>query len=81
MHGDNTLKRIGGYRKCCHECSLGVYLVTDNYLYVPSDALPLYQIWKQSDIMVMEILHLNDLGDTKSVVTNAVVLALGEYQI
>ena len=26
------------------ECSLGVYLVIDNYLYVPSNALPLYHI-------------------------------------
>ena len=29
----------------------------------------------------MEILHLKDLGDTESVVTNAVVLDLGECQI
>ena len=28
----------------------------------------------------MEILHLKDLGDTASVVTNAVVLVLGEGQ-
>ena len=26
-----------------------VYLVNDNFWYVPSDALPLYQILKQSD--------------------------------
>ena len=37
-------KEFGGYRKCCHECSLGVYLVNGNVLYVPSDALSLYQI-------------------------------------
>ena len=29
----------------------------------------------------MEILHLKDLGDTESVVTNAVVLVLGGCQI
>ena len=34
---------------CRHECSLGAYLDIDNVLYVPSDALPLYQILKQSD--------------------------------
>ena len=31
--------------------------------------------------LVLEILHLKDLGDTASVVTNAVVLVLGECQI
>ena len=40
---------IGGYRKGLHECSLGIYLDINNVLYVPSDALPLYQIFKQSD--------------------------------
>ena len=39
----------GGYRKCCHECSLGVNLQLLKILCVPSDALPLYQILKQSD--------------------------------
>ena len=29
----------------------------------------------------MELLHFEDLGDTESVVTNAVVLVLGEYQM
>ena len=49
IHGDIAFKRIGGYRKCCHECSLCVDLVMDNFLHAPSDALPLYQILKQSD--------------------------------
>ena len=31
--------------------------------------------------LFMEILHFNDLGDTEHVVTNAVVLVLGECQI
>ena len=31
--------------------------------------------------LVMEILHFKDLGDTASVVTNAVILVLGECQI
>ena len=40
---------MGEYRRCCHKCSLGVYLVIDNLVYVPSDASPLHQILKQSD--------------------------------
>ena len=47
-------------------------------MYVPSDTVPVYQILKQS---VMEILHFKDLGATESVVTNTVVLVLGEWQI
>ena len=39
---DIVFQRNGGYRKCCHECSLGVYLVIDYLEYAPSDALPLY---------------------------------------
>ena len=71
-----------GYRKYCNECSLGGYLVIDNYVYVPSDALPLYHILKQMlKQLAMEILHLKDMGDTESVVTNAVVLVLGGYQM
>ena len=31
------------------ECSLGVNLVIDNFVYVVSDTSPLYKIWKQSD--------------------------------
>ena len=35
MHGDIAFQIIiGGYRKCCHECSLCVYLVLDNVVYV-----------------------------------------------
>ena len=56
----------------------GVYLVIDNCVYVPSDALPLYTNFKAIEQLVMEILHFEDLGDTESVVTNAVVLVLGE---
>ena len=26
-HGYIAFQRIGGYRKCCHECSLGVYCI------------------------------------------------------
>ena len=37
-------QRIEGHRKCCHECSLGVYQVIEFLLYVPSEALLLYQI-------------------------------------
>ena len=42
------LKELGD-TECRHECSFGVYLVIDNLLYVPSDALPLYQHLKQSN--------------------------------
>ena len=31
-----------GIQKCSHECSVGVNLVTDNFVYVVSDTLPLY---------------------------------------
>ena len=37
IHGDVAFQRIGGYRMCCHECSLGVYLVIDNVVYVIAD--------------------------------------------
>ena len=68
-------------QECCHECSLGVYLAIDHFLYVPSDALPLYEKnYKAIGQLVMEILHFNDLG-IHSVVTNAVVLVLGECHI
>ena len=40
------------------ECSLGVNLVIDNFLYVASGTSPLYKIWKQSDNYLLE-----DLGD------------------
>ena len=76
IHGDIAFQRFGGSRKCCHECSLCVYLVIDNFVYVLSDALFTYQIVKQ---LTMEILHLKDLGDTTSVVMNAVVLVLGDF--
>ena len=41
-------KELGGYRKCCHECILVVYLVIDNFAYAPSEALSLYQMLNQS---------------------------------
>ena len=84
IHGDIAFQRIWGYRKCCHECSLGVYLVIHNYLYAPSDSLPLYgpvSNFKAIGQLAMDILHFKDLGDTENVATNAVVLVLGECQI
>ena len=68
IHGDIAFQRIGGYRKCCHECSLCVYLVIDNCLCVPS-----ISNFKAIEQLVM---HFKDLGDTASVVTNAVILVL-----
>ena len=48
------------------ERSLGVNLVSDNFCYVASGTSPLYKIWKQSDYyLIMEILHFEDLGDTR----------------
>ena len=38
-----------GIQKCHHECSLGVNLVIDHFVYVVSDTSPLYTIWRQSD--------------------------------
>ena len=63
--------------ECRHECSYGVYLV------IVCDLLMLYPVsnFKAIGQLVMEILHFVDLGDTVSVVTNAVVLVLGECQI
>ena len=60
-------KEFGDTESVCHECSLGVHLVIDDCVYVPSDALPLYQFFKAIGQLVMEILHLKDLGDTESV--------------
>ena len=40
-------QRNWGYRKCCCECSLGVYLAIGTF-YVLSDALPLHTIVRQS---------------------------------
>ena len=54
----------------------GCYLVIDNCLYVPTDVLPMYQIYKAIGQLVMKILHFKDMG-----VTNAVVLVLEECQI
>ena len=74
MHGYIAFQIIGGYRKCQHECSLGVNLVIDNVLYVAIATLPLYQILEQSNnYLYMEILHFKDLGNS---VVNAVVLVL-----
>ena len=54
-----------------------VYLVVDNLVYVPSCALPMYQILsKKIGQLVIEILYFVDVGDTESVITNAVVLVL-----
>ena len=48
------------------ECSLGVNLVIDNFLYVASGTSSLY-ILKAIGPLVMEILHFEDLGDTSVV--------------
>ena len=48
-----------------NECSLGVILVLDKFLYVASGTSPLYKILKQS--LLLEILHFEDLGDTSVV--------------
>ena len=54
--------------------NLGVYLVIDNLMYVPSDALPMYQIFKQSDNWLYGYIAFKRFGDTESVITNAVIL-------
>ena len=43
------ISKIWGDTSVISECSLGVNLVIDNFLYVVSDTSPLYKIWKQSD--------------------------------
>ena len=37
-------QRFGGYKSVVNECSLGVNLVIDIFVYVASDTLPLYKI-------------------------------------
>ena len=43
------LKELENTESVATNASLGVYLVIDNFVYVPFDALPLYTILKQSD--------------------------------
>ena len=35
---------LGGYKNVINECSLGVNLVIDNFVYVAQDSSPLYKI-------------------------------------
>ena len=51
--------KIWGDTSAVSECSLGVNLVIWQLFYVASSTSPLYKIWP----LVMEILHLEDLGD------------------
>ena len=51
-----------------------VYLVIDNVVGVPSDIS--VSNYKAIGELVMLILHFKDLGDTESVVTNAVGLLI-----
>ena len=44
------------------ECSLGVNLVIDNFVYVASDSSPLYKIWKQSDYYLWRYCSLKIWG-------------------
>ena len=44
------------------ECSLGVNLVIDNFLYVASDSSPLQNL-KAIGSLLMEISQFEDLGD------------------
>ena len=78
IHGDIAFQRIGGYRKCCHECSLCVYLVIDNFFVCTFWCFTPVSNFKAIGQLVMEILHFKDLGVTASIVTNAVVLVLRE---
>ena len=65
------------------ECSLGVNLVIDNCLHVASGTCtctctsPSVYNLKAIGLLLMEILHFEDLGNTSV----AVVLVLGEYQM
>ena len=63
-----------------HECELCVYLVNANVFVCTFWCFISVSNLKAIGQLVMEILHFKDLGDT-SVVTNAVVLVLGECQI
>ena len=51
-----------GDKSVVSECSLGVSLVIDNFLYVASGTSPLYKIWKQSDYYLMRYCILKIWG-------------------
>ena len=74
-------KAFGGYKSVINECSLGVNLVIDNFVYVATDSSSLYKIWKQSDhyLSYYGDIAFEDLGDTECrSAVNAVVLVLRE---
>ena len=78
-HGDMTFQRIGWYRKCFYEYSLGVYLVIDNFLYVLSDAFTVSN-FKAIGQLIMEILHFKDMG-SKCLPSHRVILqCIGNWQ-
>ena len=66
-----------GDTECCHECSLCVYLVIDNFIWCTFWCFTPVSNLKAIGQLVMEILHLKDLGNTASVITNAVDVVLG----
>ena len=58
------VSRIEGYRKCCHECSLGDYLVIDNFVCTFWCFTPVSS-FKAIGQLGMGILHFEDFGDTE----------------
>ena len=68
-HGYIAFKIFGGYNSVINECSLGVYLVIDNF-------------HRAIGPLLLEILHFEDVGYIEyRLAANVVALVLGEYQI
>ena len=61
IHGDIRYQLNWEYNNCCHECSLGIYLVIDTFFMYLVMLYPCIQILSNQ-----EILHLKDFGDTAS---------------
>ena len=77
-----TFQRIGGIQKVLSRIQFMCLSSLWHLLYVTSDALPLYQILKQSDNCLWYIIFIyiifQRFGDTAIVVANAVILVFGE---
>ena len=77
-HGDIAFPIFGGYIKCRHECSLCVNLVIDillcSFRYFTS-----VSNFKAIDWLLMEILHLNDLGDTECPLESKAVVLVSHF--
>ena len=70
-----------GDKSVVSECSLGVNLVIDNFVYVASDSSPLYKFESYRTISYGDIAFWRFGGYKCRLTVNAVVLVIGGYQI